>query len=254
VRSELERHRLRVGRPSAVVVDYIGLMAAPGLTNEVAAIGHITGALKTLARELEIPVVALAQVNREPARRDGQTGGHRPRLSDLRSSGSIENDADNVLMVFRPGMYEAPGSADDPGTGEVAELILAKCRAGRTGTIRARWFGMRYLLVPEPPDGIPSSQPAQHEVIAMPVLRSASTLATRIVETVERIGSQADGGVSRADLLMVFGIPAGRRWQDTELHHPVQELVVTGRLRERRGAAGRVVYALPDPAAARVAA
>ena len=88
-------------------------------------VAQISRRLKILARELKIPIVALAQVNRSSEERQD----HRPRLADLRESGSLEQDADTVLMLHRPDRYE-PGQRE----GEI-EVIIAKQRNGPTGEV-----------------------------------------------------------------------------------------------------------------------
>ena len=82
--------------------------------------------IKAVARELEVPVIALSQLNRQSEGRDG----HRPRMSDLRESGSIEQDADTCMMLHRPGKFD--GTQDD----NILEVIIAKQRNGPTGVVR----------------------------------------------------------------------------------------------------------------------
>lgn len=110
-----------------VVVDYLQLMEAPrGIENRQQEISIISRGLKSLARELSIPVIAVSQLNRSVEAREG----HRPRMSDLRESGSIEQDADVVVLLHRDKYYD-PEKDDD-----TAELIIAKQRNGPTGVVK----------------------------------------------------------------------------------------------------------------------
>ena len=112
-----------------IVVDYIQLIEPESGENRDSRqeqIAKISRRLKTLARELHVPVVALSQLNRAVENREDR----RPRMADLRESGAIEQDADLVLLLHRPEYYDAN---DSPGT---AELIVAKNRNGRTDTIK----------------------------------------------------------------------------------------------------------------------
>jgi len=143
---------------AAVFVDYLQLMYTPGAENRQQEIATISRGLKALARELNIPVVAMAQLNRSPEGREG----HRPRMSDLRESGAIEQDADVVLLLHREEYYRPQD--DSPDIKGVAEIIVAKQRNGPTGTIRLH-FNERLTrfdnlsLAPEPMDiGPPSAE------------------------------------------------------------------------------------------------
>jgi replicative DNA helicase len=116
-----QRHDLR-----CVVIDYLQLIEPDNKRDpRQEQVAQISRRIKFLARDLRIPVVALAQVNRSSEDRQD----HRPRLSDLRESGSLEQDSDVVMMLHRPERYE-PGQ--HPG---VTELIIAKQRNGRTGDV-----------------------------------------------------------------------------------------------------------------------
>jgi replicative DNA helicase len=111
-----------------IIVDYLQLMQGKGrFENRVLELASISRGLKALAKELNVPVVALSQLSRAPEARPGK----RPQLSDLRESGALEQDADVVVMIFREDMYEA--TEENQG---VAELIIAKQRNGPTGTVR----------------------------------------------------------------------------------------------------------------------
>jgi replicative DNA helicase len=119
-----------------VIVDYLQLMRSPDqVENRVQEISAISRALKALAKELDVPVVALSQLSRAPEQRGGEH--RRPQLSDLRESGAIEQDADVVLFIYREEMYSG---TEDPKTGEniegQAEVIIGKQRNGPTGTIK----------------------------------------------------------------------------------------------------------------------
>jgi len=114
-----------------IVVDYLQLMTASMTTrdaNRVQEVSEITRGLKALARELQVPVVALSQLSRQPEMRESKE----PRLSDLRESGSIEQDADLVMFLWRE---KERGQEDNDMEGEVIKLKLAKHRNGPTGVI-----------------------------------------------------------------------------------------------------------------------
>jgi replicative DNA helicase len=118
-----------------VVVDYLQLIRDTGGDDRGKArhevVGEISARLKQLARELNVPVVALCQLNRQSE----QTADRRPMLSHLRESGSVEQDADQVILVHRPELYD---KNDRPGE---ADLIVAKNRQGTTGIVRTRFNG-----------------------------------------------------------------------------------------------------------------
>ena len=118
-----------------LIVDYLQLMHAGGkYESRQLEIAAISRGLKQLAKELEIPVIALSQLSRNPEKR---TGDHRPQLADLRESGSIEQDADMVCFIYRDEVY----NKDDPDVKGLAELIVSKHRNGETGTVDMAFFG-----------------------------------------------------------------------------------------------------------------
>lgn len=113
-----------------VIVDYLQLIEMPRRESRQVEIADASRQLKGLARELDVPVLALAQLNRDPEKREG----NRPKLADLRESGAMEQDADLVLLLFRESVYK-----QTPENEREAELIVAKNRHGPTGTIRLRF-------------------------------------------------------------------------------------------------------------------
>ncbi len=116
-----------------LVIDYLQLMAGGGRAeSRQQEVSQISRGLKGLARELEVPVIALSQLSRGPEQRTD----HRPQLSDLRDSGSIEQDADLVMFLYRPEYYSSSDTdADGNSLVGKAELIVAKQRNGPTGTV-----------------------------------------------------------------------------------------------------------------------
>ena len=125
-----------------IFVDYLGLMTAPATNASYReqVISEVSRQLKATAKELKIPVIAMAQLNRNIVGRLNSSMG-RPQLSDLRDSGSIEQDADIVIFINRPGLM---GKSEDP---DDAELLIAKNRAGRLGEIDMRFIGDQVLFV-----------------------------------------------------------------------------------------------------------
>ncbi|HZV44380.1 MAG TPA: DnaB-like helicase C-terminal domain-containing protein, partial [Saprospiraceae bacterium] len=122
-----------------IVVDYLQLMAAGpdqkrGGTREQ-EISTISRALKTMAKELDVPVIALSQLSRAVETRGGNK---RPQLSDLRDSGAIEQDADIVLFIYRPDYYEM--EADPTISKDQAEIMISKHRNGALGTVNLKFI------------------------------------------------------------------------------------------------------------------
>lgn len=113
-----------------IMIDYMQLMDNPGPESRQQQISEISRGIKAVARELNVPVIALSQLNRQSEGRDG----HRPRMSDLRESGSIEQDADVVMLLHREDYYRM--SEPDFQPDNIAEIIVAKQRNGPTGTVK----------------------------------------------------------------------------------------------------------------------
>jgi len=123
-----DRHRIEL-----IAIDYLQLCRSTsrrGQENRQIEISEISAGIKALAKELEIPIIVLAQLNRQPEQR----GGGKPRMSDLRESGSLEQDADLVSLLVRPEVYEEDEEAKSDLAGK-AELIIAKQRNGPIGEI-----------------------------------------------------------------------------------------------------------------------
>ncbi len=131
-----------------IVIDYLGLMGTDKrVENRQLEVSEISRQLKAIALELKIPVLACAQLSRAPAARTDK----RPMLSDLRDSGSIEQDADVVLFLHREGYYATAGSEDGPKPDDTAgEVIIAKQRNGPVGTVNVEWQAefARYTNLP----------------------------------------------------------------------------------------------------------
>jgi len=126
-----------------IIIDYLQLMQGKadgkGGGNREQEIGSISRALKSVAKELNVPVIALSQLSRAVENRPGAS--KRPMLSDLRESGSIEQDADMVLFLYRPEYYGMTEDENGNPTNGVGEVIIAKHRNGETGTVRLKFVG-----------------------------------------------------------------------------------------------------------------
>ena len=134
IRAKCRKLKLEKGL-GLVVIDYLQLITGSSSRrggSREQEIAEISRSLKILAKEIDVPVIALSQLSRAPEQRPD----HRPMLSDLRESGSIEQDADMVMFLYRDDYYN-----EDSEKKNVAEVIMAKHRAGSTGTIELLWLG-----------------------------------------------------------------------------------------------------------------
>ncbi len=121
-----------------ILIDYLQLMSGDSSENRQQEISSISRGLKGLARELDVPILALSQLSRGPEQR----ADHRPMLSDLRESGAIEQDADIVMFLYREKYHDR----DNEALANRAELIIAKQRNGEIGTVDLHWLGQYQLF------------------------------------------------------------------------------------------------------------
>jgi replicative DNA helicase len=134
MRSKARRLKTESG-VGMVIVDYLQLMQGPASAeNRQQEVSQISRGLKALAKELNVPVVALSQLSRAPEQRSGDDKG-RPQLSDLRESGAIEQDADLIMFLYRPEVYFGPTDKDGNSLEGKAEIIVGKQRNGPIGHV-----------------------------------------------------------------------------------------------------------------------
>ena len=150
---EMKARLRRIKDLGFVVVDYLQLMhSAKKSDNRAQEVSEITRSLKIMAKELDVPLMVAAQLSRAPEK---QGGSHKPALSDLRESGSIEQDADQVFFIYREGYYS--NQQEDPSavSQNTSEIIIAKNRHGELGTVPLAWQGefTQFLAVDNRPEG-----------------------------------------------------------------------------------------------------
>lgn len=138
---EMKAKLMRMKKVDLVIIDYLGLMHTPKPNdNRVQEISEITRSLKIMAKDLKVPVIACAQLSRATEGKGNKS--HRPALADLRDSGSIEQDADIVLFLYRDTYYDNEKSEnEDKASPNKAECIVAKNRHGEVKTIDLHWDG-----------------------------------------------------------------------------------------------------------------
>ncbi len=144
--TEMKAKIRRIPNLGLVVIDYIGLMQSTANTdNRAQQVGEISRNLKIMAKDMGIPIICCAQLNRGTESRTGE-GGKKPTLADLRDSGSIEQDADIVLFLYRDEYYNdikgtQPGAQGESDAANTAEVIIAKNRHGSVGNVKMGWIG-----------------------------------------------------------------------------------------------------------------
>ncbi|MDA1026198.1 MAG: replicative DNA helicase [Planctomycetota bacterium] len=157
----------------AIVIDYLQLMSAGGrVESRQLEVSEISRGVKAMAREINVPVLCLSQLNRAAEQREG----HRPRMSDLRESGAIEQDADVVMMLHREEYYHKgePDWADqNPDKAGIAEVIVAKQRNGPTGVVTLGWNAQstrfQDLTYSTPPPGVQSADAGWSDSVGIPI-------------------------------------------------------------------------------------
>jgi len=133
LRARARRLARQCGKLGLIVIDYLQLMVASRETeNRATELSEISRSVKSLAKELQVPVLALSQLSRKVEERNDK----RPLMSDLRESGAIEQDADIILMMYRDEYYKP--DTQDKG---IAEVIVGKHRNGPTGTVKLTFLG-----------------------------------------------------------------------------------------------------------------
>ncbi|EBV0360335.1 hypothetical protein DNI17_23040, partial [Salmonella enterica subsp. enterica serovar Schwarzengrund] len=136
IRSISERHKQEHPNLSLIMADYLGLIEKPKAERNDLAIAHISGSLKAMAKDLKTPVISLSQLSRDVEKRPNK----RPTNADLRDSGSIEQDADSIIMLYREAVYDENSSA-----APFAEIIVTKNRFGSLGTVYRRFCNGHFV-------------------------------------------------------------------------------------------------------------
>ncbi|EML7932265.1 replicative DNA helicase [Providencia rettgeri] len=138
IRAIAKRHKQQYPSLALILVDYLGLIEKPKAERNDLAIGYISSNLKGMAKELLTPVISLSQLSRDVEKRPNK----RPVNGDLRDSGSIEQDADSIIMLYRDAVYNENSSA-----APYAEIIVTKNRFGKTGTVYQRFKNGHFMDV-----------------------------------------------------------------------------------------------------------
>lgn len=141
IRAKARRIKRQYPELSLIMVDYLQLMTVHGKNeNRVQEISEISRSLKALAKEINVPVIALSQLNRGVESRPKAGKGRMPQMADLRESGSIEQDADIIAFVYRDEQYHDESYSNPEEVGK-ADLMISKHRNGETGVVKLAWIG-----------------------------------------------------------------------------------------------------------------
>ena len=147
------RRLVKEKKVQIIMIDYLQLMNATGMkfNSRQEEVSTISRSLKGLAKELNIPIIALSQLNRTVEGREGLEG-KRPQMSDLRESGAIEQDADMIMFVHRPEYYHIFQDEKGNDLHGMAQIIIAKHRKGATGDVLLTFIG-KYTRFANPEEG-----------------------------------------------------------------------------------------------------
>ena len=245
IRGWVERYKVTQGSPALLVVDHLHLMSAPGITGQYETVTYLANELKHLAMDLDLPVLALAQLNRESFRRDD----HRPGLADLRASGALEAAANVVVLAHRDAFYADPEKrATLEAAGAPAELLIPKNRSGATGTLKLTWHGPRTLWAVDPAWTPRYGRPS----LGVPALivPPPSPLDEQLFAIVSQHVVSHGRRATRATFSTAFGATVAA-WEDWSTGRLVDRLVASGQLAcAPAGPGGQVEYWIPghDPA------
>lgn len=145
LRSQCKKFIREHGAPPAIGIDYLQLMTGEKGGTRENEVGGISRALKALAKELQVPIFCLSQLSRDVEKRGGDK---KPNASDLRASGSIEQDADTVMMLYRPEYYNLTTYEDGTSTQGIGEVLIVKQRNGPTGEVKLRFVKSQSMWKP----------------------------------------------------------------------------------------------------------
>jgi replicative DNA helicase len=276
IRADLEALAAERGRrrPGLVLVDYLGLLVVPGTSDPYHRVTHLTREIKLMAMELDVPMLVPAQVNRQSAGRDDK----RPQLTDLRDSGSIEQDSNAVLALYMESYWlkDDDGRAAALERGAPAQIWVLKQRDGRANTkVSATFLGRRGLFVPDPawiaPEGEEPHEaglglieyPADMSLPVVPAdveeriraLRSGEAARgerdeaedKRVLDAMRALSRQRPGPWNMAELAEALGLAPSTKLRQTAAWKAVERLRASFRIvvTEPAGRGGEWRFGLP---------